>query len=190
MTRWELHCLNWINCTRCDYANTRKKVVLGKGQLPCDIALIGEAPGLSENLIGVPFIGKAGKLLDRIVAKVFGPESSRRYTLAFSNVLGCIPLLEGHEKEEPDAECVIACKPRLEEFLDMAQPRLIIAVGKVSDDWLDQGYKECVKVKKGTPIVTIQHPSSILRMPFAAQSMAEHRCVSTISTALIDHLES
>lgn len=189
MTRWELHTQQWSNCTRCEYSQTRKKVVLGKGQLPCDIALIGEAPGLSENLIGVPFIGKAGKLLDRIVFKVFGNEENRKYKLAFSNILGCIPLVDGHEKEEPDADCVKACKPRLEEFLEMASPRLIIAVGKVSDDWLDQSYKHCVKVKRGLPIVTIQHPSSILRMPFAGQGMAEHRCVSTITTALIDHLE-
>lgn len=144
MTKWELHVSEWKNCTRCVYSKTRKNVVLARGHIPCDVLFVGEGPGPSEDELGKPFIGKAGKLLDRIVHKVFGPERDRKYKVSFDNIIGCIPLVmdedggHHHEKEEPDHDCVVLCAPRLEEFIHIAQPKLVIAVGKVSDEWLDK----------------------------------------------------
>ena len=182
------HVNKWKGCTQCEYGETRHKIVLGKGDIPCDILFCGEAPGASENVLGLPFIGKAGKILDRIVYKVFGSPQTNKYRIAYNNIIACIPLVDGHEKEVPDDECIVSCRERLEEFIKIASPKLIIAVGKLSDDWLDQTYKHAVRVPNKTPIVAIQHPASILRMPVAGQSLAEHRCAVIISTAVNQYL--
>ncbi len=191
MTPIQLHLLQWKDCKRCEYSNTRNKIVLGKGDIPCDILMVGEAPGPSEDMLGLPFIGKAGKILDRIINKVFGPVEKRKYRIAYNNIVACIPLIrEGeHEKEEPDAHCIEECKPRLEEFIRIASPRLIVAVGKLSMEWLDKKYKHSIKYGS-IPIVTIQHPASILRMPAPAQPTAEHRAKVIIASAVTEYLES
>ncbi len=59
----------WKGCKRCPLYKTRRKIVHCRGSLPCDIFFLGEAPGDSEDLLGKPFVGPAGKLLDRIIAK-------------------------------------------------------------------------------------------------------------------------
>lgn len=153
--------------------------------------MVGEGPGPSENMVGLPFIGKAGKILDRIVHKVFGPVEKRRYKIAYNNIVACIPLISGdtHDKEEPDDSCIQECKPRLEEFIRIAEPRLIIAVGKLSMEWLDQKYKHSIKFGS-IPLITIQHPASILRMPLPAQPTAEHRAKVIIASAVREYLES
>lgn len=192
--RWTLHVENWKDCNKCQYAETRRKIVLGRGVLPCDIAFIGEAPGVSENMLGQPFIGKAGKILDRIILKALGHEP--KYTVALNNVIACIPLVNGHEKEEPDFDCVMECKPRVEEFLSIASPKLIVAVGKTAAEWLDSTWKDAIQVPKRdddkycgrTPVISITHPAAILRMPFAAQGLAEHKCVVDITTAIAEYL--
>lgn len=190
MTSLQLHVEQWKDCKQCGYCETRTKIVLGKGDIVCDVLLIGEAPGQSENMVGVPFIGKAGKILDRIVNKVFGPLQHRKYRIAYNNIIACIPLEDGHEKEEPSVDAILSCKPRLEEFIRIAKPRLIVAVGKLSEDWIDKRHSAKNRVETGTiPIVAIQHPASILRMPVPAQPLAEHRCGVIIQSALNEYLE-
>lgn len=189
MTPLDMHLEQWKTCTRCEYHTTRHKIVLGKGDIPCDILFCGESPGQSENMIGVPFVGKAGKLLDRIIFKVFGPISQRKYRLAYNNVIACIPIVSGHEKEEPDASCVKQCKPRLEEFIKISQPKLIVAVGTTANEWLDKSYKHGIKFADTIPLVTIQHPAFILRLPAPAQPLAEHRATVVLSSAVTEHLE-
>ena len=87
MTRYDLHVSNWIDCKRCDLHLTRKHVVLARGSIPAEIALLGQDPGTSEDALGLPFIGKSGKILDAIVADSIPPKITR----VFTNVLGCIP---------------------------------------------------------------------------------------------------
>lgn len=188
MTPLQMHLEAWKDCTLCQYSETRKRIVLGKGDIPCDILLVGEGPGPSENVLGLPFIGKSGKLLDRILFKALGPPETRKWRIAYNNIIACIPLVEGHEKEEPDPECVIACIPRVEEFIRICKPKLLIAVGTITEDWFDQRHKDSIKVPHNTPIVSMMHPGRILRMPEAAQSMAEHRCSVIISTAVTEYL--
>lgn len=189
-TPLSLHLLAWRDCRECHYSETRRKIVLGRGDVPCDVLFIGEGPGPSEDMLGLPFIGKSGKLLDRIVRRVFGPPDKMRYRVAFNNIVACIPIESGHQKEEPDAECVLACRPRLEEFIKIAEPRLIIAVGQEAAGWLDQAFKNCIQLPGRIPVVEIEHPGSMIRKPESAQRMAEHAASVIISTAVIQYLET
>lgn len=188
MTHLSIHIQQWANCTLCPYHQVRRNIVLGKGDIPCDVLFIGEAPGDSEDVTGKPFVGKAGKLLDRIINRAFGPPDKRKYRLAFNNVVACIPKV-GDEKEEPDSECVELCKPRISEFIEIANPRMIIAVGKVAANWLEPQWKDRIEYNLSIKVVKIQHPASITRMPEAQQPLAVQQCVVILSTAIHEILE-
>lgn len=182
MTRYELHVQEWSDCQRCDYSKRRKRVVLGKGELPCDILIVAEGPGDSEDVCGVPMVAQAGRLMDKILIKsgivkpnnegfIWGegetPPATWTYTVSITNLVGCIPLAANRDKEEPDYDAVVACRPRLEEWIEFADPRLVITAGKPAKEWFDQTWKECIKTK--APVVNIMHPSGILRQPYVAR---------------------
>lgn len=186
--RLRFHIEEWKNCAACEYHRTRRRVVLGKGDVPCDILFIGEAPGDSENNLGKPFVGKSGNLLHtQVVTPVLAAFLPEVYKVAYNNIIACIPLV-GREKEEPDAACVAECKPRLEEFIDIANPRLIVCVGQIATDWMDPVHKLSIKPHRPVPQIHIEHPASILRKPVHAQTLAIHRCKVILISAIREHL--
>lgn len=133
-SRFALHLAEWENCDRCGLAQTRRRIVLSKGCLPCDVLFIGEAPGESEDAIGRPFIGPAGKVLDDIIREAWGIHCPFR--LAFTNLVGCIPLGDdGNKTKEPPKESIEACRPRLLDYARIAQPKAIVHVGKLSKQY-------------------------------------------------------
>ena len=69
-SKWQLHCDTWRDGCGSEYCSAANKIVLGKGKLPCDVLFIGEAPGASEDVLGRPFVGPAGKVLDLIISRV------------------------------------------------------------------------------------------------------------------------
>ncbi len=179
MTLYSDHVRRWKDCKCCPLWEVRSRVVLARGVLPCDVLLLGEAPGRSEDVLGEPFVGPAGKLMDMIVADAIqGPR------VAFTNLIACIPLDDGKKTEEPPYESVLACMPRLAEFVKIANPRLLVCVGKNAKDWTDPGYKKRVKFHREVPRIDIIHPAAILRMPVAQQDMAIRRCVVVLRNAV------
>lgn len=186
-TPFQLHVAKWGQCRLCPLCETRDKVVFARGKLPADILLCGEGPGISENIRGIPFDGPAGKLLDQIVARALqgGWEHLR---VVHCNLVMCIPLspLTGQKIDKPEPEHVEACRPRLEEFIRIASPKLVVAVGGQPDDYLKQGFKGSVKVPDGVRIVTVRHPAAILRDNIAIQNLNRQRCVVTIRNAVDD----
>lgn len=182
MTRYQLHCLEWKNCERCHYSETRKKVVLGKGSLPCDVLFVGEAPGESEDVHGEPFIGQSGRILDRIVRDAVPIGVST----AFNNLTGCYPMDDG-EKGEPSDECIEACTPRLIDFVRMANPKIVVTVGKLPERWLDQTLKGSIRIGP-VPQLAIVHPAAILRAPFVQRSLMVMKCVVNLRKAIKDHV--
>jgi DNA polymerase len=161
------------------------------------VLFIGEAPGESEDAVGVPFVpgAPAGhnlqyEIIDQVVPKAV--------TYAITNLVCCIPKYEDEDgrmvKENPDAEAVDACRPRLEEFVSIVKPRLIVCVGAQARDYLRQGYRHSIKLPqvswgKGKPpgkpiIVDIRHPANILRMAWAYQQVEFRRCCVTVAKAL------
>lgn len=203
VTPWQRHVAKWRDCRECDLCEQRKNVVLARGTIPCDILYAGESPGRSEDILGQPFMGPAGKLLDDIIAQATPmdyekdapegsvPQTYLRFTHAMCNLICCIPRGDDGEKvSEPSEESILACQPRLREFVILAQPKLIILVGKFAQDYFDQQYKHSVKLPKSSivPMVSITHPSALLRQPIAVRGLNIKRCIVQISNAIEKHL--
>lgn len=181
MTRYELYVSQWKDCDRCRYAKKRKRVVTGSAEaLPCDVLFIGESPGESEDVHGVPFFGQAGFVLEDIRRRAVPAD----LTVAINNLTGCYPLDENREKEDPDDDCVKICSPRLKTFVELANPKLIVTVGKHSADWLDTKNKLHIPLPAKVPIVGIMHPAFILRQPFIQRDISVQQCVVTVRNAV------
>lgn len=183
-TRFQLHCQNWNDGCGSEFCDgARKKTFFRGSSIPCDILFVGEAPGKSENVAGIPFApgAPAGKLLTGIVKKALG---DKPYTIGFTNVVACIPRREDEEKIEPEADQIELCKPRLEEIIDIAKPKMIFAVGSLSRDALTQGYLHSTKIPEGCVVHHIVHPAWILRQTTAFQGLEIQRVVCEIQDAI------
>lgn len=190
---YKRHVADWRDCAKCDLVDGRTRVVFARGKIPCDILFVGEAPGKSEDIIGQPFVGPAGKLLDRIIASTIGNTalcsvcgSAQFETLSgpvcrnghggdegvpikvcFYNLVSCIPVNEDNEKAGPPKdECIQACRKKVVEFINIAKPRYIFAVGSLSSTYLGS-YKELDEY----PIGDLLHPAFILRANVANQGL-------------------
>jgi uracil-DNA glycosylase len=158
------------------------KIVLAKGKVPCDILICGEGPGESENVIGVPFCGPAGQLLERQVVAKAVPKELR---IAYTNLVACVPRDEdGAKTIEPCNEDIESCKFRLEEFIEIAKPKLIVCVGKLASDWFEQGYKHSIQIPDGTVLCSITHPAAILRSNVTQRGLMIQRCVVTLQNVV------
>jgi uracil-DNA glycosylase family 4 len=181
MGRWKGGCGSSI-------CETATKVVFGRGDIPCDILLIGEAPGISEDIIGQAFVGPAGSLLDYILDRALGKPWP--YRVAMTNVVCCIPRGEDGEKwQEPPDEAIEQCSERLKEFVALTRPRLIVRVGKIATDWLTPGYRYSITFEGGIPMVDVQHPAFILRQNIAQRGLLVQRAIVTIQNAAEQHLK-
>lgn len=180
-SRYALHVEKWGQGCGGPNCSIAGKIVLARGQLPCDVLFVGEAPGPSEDVIGRPFVGPAGKLLDAIIRKAL-PKQVR---YALTNLVCCIPRdEEGNKALEPDVESIMCCAPRLQEFLEIANPRLLVNVGAMAKDWLKPGFRNPVKVEPSVKQVHITHPAAIIRANIAARDIMSHRCIVTLSNAV------
>lgn len=167
---------------------------MARGTLPCDVAFVGEAPGESEDVLGVPFIGPAGKLLDHIIARSIGVTNGERDRLGkgplvFSlfNLVGCIPRDEQDGKAEaPDDVAVRSCSPRLQALVKLADPRLLVTVGSLAEDYLEPGYKHSIVFHRPISRVHLTHPAAILRLNIAQRNLLIQRCIVTLSNAVED----
>jgi|SRR5581483_7097819 len=185
-TPFREHVDRWSNCMRCGLCEGRQKVVLCRGKIPCQILFIGEAPGEGEDTLGFPFVGPAGQLLDTVVKKAI-PDTVR---CAFTNLVCCIPRdAEGKKVTEPDDEFIKACAPRLRELIQIANPDLIVCVGRLAEDFTDPGYKHAVKFHRPIDRISIKHPAAILRENVANKGLSFQRCVVTLTTAVEDLLK-
>lgn len=185
MSRYSLFKDEWKECTACELHHGRINVVFARGSLPCDVLFIGEAPGESENVVGKPFMGPSGRILDTIIKK--GLPDGLKW--AMTNMVCCIPRdEEGDKVSEPPDECIEACSVRLVQFVELANPRLIVGVGRLAGDWLTPGYSHSIKFHKKIPLVSFTHPAAILRANVANQGLAVQRCVVTLANACEEYL--
>lgn len=125
---WRDHRSNWEYCTRCPLGAAARNHVLGRGHIPATLLLLGEAPGLTEDVYGKPFWGPAGDVLAEILRR-----AALTGTHFISNVLACIPRDDGrHGFREPTTEEALACAPRLLELVELVRPRGIVLLGQVA----------------------------------------------------------
>ena len=187
MSRWVTYRNRWSSCEGCALCEKRKKVVLLRGSIPADVLMIGEAPGQSEDVIGQPFVGPAGKLLDAILQDAV-EESGWNPRLAFTNTVACIPLVQNEDGttssklSDPPAWAKEACQDRLTEVVDLIDPRAIVAVGKVASKWLQKvGLDEY-----GERFAAITHPAAILRAGLSQRGFAIQQATVIVSDLFTD----
>jgi len=184
LSPYQQHVQKWSNCQRCTLCKTRRNVVLARGKLPADILFIGEAPGRSEDVLGYPFAGPAGQLLDQIILRALVQAGKPDLRTAFTNLVACIPLDDGGTKTgEPLPEDVRACSPRLQEMVRIADPKLLVLVGQCTAGYTEPGKKAAVKFHRPIPRLEIVHPAAILRASTAQQSFMVQKCVVQIRKA-------
>lgn len=176
---WRMHVDKWKSCKLCPLHTQRTNIVLARGMIPASIVFVGEAPGESENIIGQPFVGPAGRKLDEIIEEAWSRievELGVKPTYALCNLVACFPKEAKDAKiNEPAKAEILACRPRLEEFIALCRPRLVVAVGKLAEAYMPD---------VGVEVVGIVHPAAIVRMPVAQQGMAINKAVVTLVTAI------
>ena len=150
-------------CRDCGLCNTRTRTVFGKGNPEARIMLIGEAPGAEEDLQGLPFVGKAGKLLDSMLAAI-GLDLQQVY---IANVLKCRP----PGNRNPAADEVAACADYLQAQIAYIQPTVMVALGRFAAHALLQTDAPIGALRKqshqyqGRPLFVTFHPAYLLRSP-------------------------
>lgn len=109
-------------CTRCRLAGSRTNVVFGMGNPQADLMFVGEGPGAEEDRQGLPFVGRSGQLLDRLMRQEIGLTREHCYV---ANVIRCRP--PGNRDPLPDE--IEACSPYLEAQLELIAPRVVVTLG-------------------------------------------------------------
>lgn len=177
----------WKDCTRCPLHKTRTQVVHARGNVPADrldlveVLFVGDAPGDSEDAVGQPFAGPAGFVLDDIIKQALPVDV--RYAVA--NLVGCVPRDEdGHKSGQPDHDEIMACRPRLETFINLCRLELVVAVGKLPEEYAEQGVATSIRFGRPIPVVSIIHPAAICRMPYMGRGLAVRKCVVTVAKAV------
>ncbi len=182
MSAWLDHVTKWRDCTRCPLSEQRSNIVLARGQVPCTVLLCGEAPGASEDALGLPFVGPAGRLLDQIIERALPADMQ----YALTNLVACYPAnakAEGYN--EPEYGEILACKPRLQEFIRIAKPRLVVCVGALAWNYVEH---DAYGKVQGAMVMQIVHPAAILRMPLAQKGYAVQKCIVQLRNAVEDVL--
>ena len=149
-------------CQECPLGKTRTNFVFGVGDPNADLLLVGEAPGEQEDLKGEPFVGRAGKMLDKILYAI---DRKRGDGVYIANVIKCRP----PNNRDPLPSEVKKCEPYLTEQISQIQPKLIVALGRVAGKTLlkmDVPLKEMrdkTHDYNGTPLRVTFHPAALLR---------------------------
>ena len=152
-------------CQQCELHQGRTQTVFGVGDHNADWLIIGEAPGAEEDRQGEPFVGRAGKLLNSMLFAC----GLQREQVFIANILKCRP----PNNRDPKPEEVSACSSYLKEQIDLLQPKIILAVGRVAAQNLMQTETPIGKMRgqryqyadTGIPVVVTYHPAYLLRSP-------------------------
>jgi len=153
-------------CVACGLAKTRTQTVFSDGRDHVRVMFIGEAPGESEDLQGVPFVGAAGQLLTDIIQKGMGLPRSEVY---IANVLKCRP--PGNRDPEPEEKAL--CTPYLDRQIELVNPEVIVALGLHAARHLLRTPLSMGRLRgkvhswKGRKVVATYHPAYLLRTPTA-----------------------
>jgi uracil-DNA glycosylase family 4 len=190
-TRLQVFRQRWAGGCGADECSGAHRVVLCRGQVPCDVLFVGEAPGESEDTTGVPFVGPAGRVLDTVIEKALRGVRARgcQPRLAFTNLVGCIPLEQREDgtrgkASEPLPEQVKQCGLRLREFVRLCDPKVIVCVGAQARDWLDPKRAGSIRLDFSGRMLDVVHPAGILRAPEAKRGLLVQQSVVRIANAV------
>ena len=156
------------NCTACSLHTERKQAVFARGNPASELVIVGEAPGEEEDKTGLPFVGRAGRLLDLMLMAVGFPKDS----VYICNTLKCRP--PGNRNPLPQE--IAACSGFLRSQLDIISPKVLLAVGKFAAQTLLQTEESIGRLRgrvhtfEGKPIVVTYHPAYLLRSSHAVRT--------------------
>ncbi len=163
-------------CTRCALHESRTQTVFGVGNLAADWMIIGEAPGAEEDRRGEPFVGRAGKLLDEMLLAI----GQTRDSVFIANILKCRP----PNNRDPAADEAASCRPYLEQQIELVQPTIILAVGRIAAQQLLQSDAPVGRLRGkvhrlgATPVVVTYHPAYLLRSPSQKRKAWDDLCLA------------
>lgn len=175
--------LDWLalaervsGCTRCsELASMRRNTVFGVGDPDAEWMFVGEAPGADEDRLGQPFVGRAGQLLDRMLAAL---GLDREHNVYIANVIKCRP----PRNRDPLAEERDACRDYLERQISLVRPRILVALGRVAAQSLLTTEQSLAHLRNrhhqfaGIPVVVTYHPAYLLRFPNEKAKAWEDLC--------------
>lgn len=150
-------------CQQCSLSQTRNHFVFGTGNPRAGLMLIGEAPGEEEDCQGKPFVGKAGQLLDKILAAI----EFKREEVYIANVLKCRP----PKNRDPLPEETAMCLSYLNKQIELIRPRLILLLGRIAAQSLLKTTASLTQLRctihhyREIPVLVTFHPAALLRNP-------------------------
>ena len=153
------------DCTRCRLHKARNNIVYGVGNAKASLVFVGEGPGHDEDIQGIPFVGRAGKLLTQMIEAM----GLRRDDVYIANVVKCRP----PENRTPEKDEVATCSPYLLRQLDAIGPKVIVCLGNVASQSLLGTTKSISSYRgqwfdyRGTRLIATYHPAYLLRNPAA-----------------------
>ncbi|MBD3880970.1 uracil-DNA glycosylase [Phormidium tenue FACHB-886] len=160
MEQIKVHC---NECQRCELGATRTYAVVSRGNVQAPILIIGEGPGQNEDETGIPFVGRAGQLLDRILESVKLSEAD----VFISNIVKCRP----PGNRAPTQQEMDACRPYLMEQIRMVDPKIILLTGASAVKGLTGDKRGITKIRgewiewEGKLCMPVLHPAYLLRNP-------------------------
>ena len=152
------------DCTRCKlHTLGRKQVVFGVGSATAELMFVGEAPGADEDVQGVPFVGRAGQLLTKMIEAM----GFSRDEVYIANVVKCRP----PENRNPEPDEITSCEPFLFRQIESIKPKVIVALGAFAAKTLLRSEEPISKLRgrvfeyHGAKLIPTFHPSFLLRSP-------------------------
>lgn len=151
------------DCQRCQLGRTRKNLVFGEGNPQAELLFVGEAPGADEDRLGRPFVGKAGQLLTKMLESI----DLARSDIYIANILKCRP--PGNRDPLPSE--VALCRPYLDEQIEIINPQVICALGRIAAQTLLDTKRSLGELRgffhpfQGRRLLVTYHPAALLRNP-------------------------
>jgi DNA polymerase len=152
------------DCSRCKLHRLgRRQVVFGVGNPDADLMFVGEAPGADEDIQGIPFVGRAGQLLTKMIQAI----NLERDQVYIANVIKCRP----PENRNPEPDEVETCEPFLFQQIDAVRPRVIVALGSFAAKALLRSNDSISRLRgrvydfRGAKLIPTFHPAFLLRSP-------------------------
>lgn len=163
---WDRLAARVSNCRQCALCETRNQTVLGTGAQDAPLMIVGEGPGADEDAQGLPFVGRAGKLLDEMLAAI---DHGRDRNVYIANVVKCRP----PGNRDPARDEAEACRPYLEAQIALVKPKLIVALGRIAAQRLLDTDAPLARLRgplhhygaTATPLMVTYHPAYLLRSP-------------------------
>jgi DNA polymerase len=160
------------DCTRCKlHTLGRKQIVFGVGNPEADLMFVGEAPGADEDDQGIPFVGRAGQLLTKIIEAI----DLRRDDVYIANIIKCRP----PQNRNPEPDEVASCEPFLFRQVDIIKPKVIVALGKYAAQTLLRSEAPISRLRgktfdyRGATLIPTFHPAYLLRNPSSKREVWE-----------------